>query len=153
LGLAGVRTFLRRHSRIAIDSNVFIYRIELHPAYDELTKVIFSWLEAPGHTAVTSTITMTELLVKPYATNDIPLVWRYFSLLSTFPNLDWYPTSLKVATRAAQLRAAHNMRTPDALQAATALVAEATGFVTNDAVFKRVPGFEPLILSELTRSA
>jgi predicted nucleic acid-binding protein len=41
------------------------------------------------------------------------------------------------------------MRTPDALLAATALESEATGFVTNDAIFKRVSDFETLVLEEL----
>jgi len=41
------------------------------------------------------------------------------------------------------------MRTPDALQAATALHAQAGGVVTNDAAFEQVEGFETLLLDRL----
>lgn len=94
---------------------------------------------------------MTELLVQPYARKDEALVELYYGLLATFPRLDWIPADLKTADQAARLRAEFRLRTPDALQAATALEFEATGFVTNDAVFKRVPGFETLVLEELIR--
>jgi hypothetical protein len=43
-----------------------------------------------------------------------------------------------VAERAAELRARYNLRTPDALQVATALVRRCEAFLTNDARLKRV---------------
>jgi predicted nucleic acid-binding protein len=46
-------------------------------------------------------------------------------------------------------RAEHRLRTPDALQMATALSCEATGFVSNDEVFRRVRGIEVIIPDEL----
>jgi predicted nucleic acid-binding protein len=151
LGLDPLRAFLRRHRRIAIDTSVFVYQMEAHPRYDGLTASIFGWLESPRHSAVTSTITMTEILVKPYVNRNERLVRLYFNLLAVFPGLDWNAPTLSTAALAARLRAEHNMRTPDALLAATALESEATGLVTNDAIFKRVPGFETLVLEELLR--
>jgi predicted nucleic acid-binding protein len=41
------------------------------------------------------------------------------------------------------------LRTPDALQAATALHTQATGLITNDPVFTRVESFEALVLDQL----
>ncbi len=99
--------------------------------------------------AVTSTITMTELLVQPYRDSSEDRVNRFYGLLSTFPNLQWVPADLEIAGMAAKLRAAHRLRTPDALQAATAVRAQATGLVTNDAVFRRVDRFETLVLDAL----
>jgi uncharacterized protein len=70
-------------------------------------------------------------------------------LLSTFPNLDWTAPSLEIADVAARIRALHGLRTPDALQAATALQTSATGLITNDSIFERVKGFETLVLEQL----
>jgi predicted nucleic acid-binding protein len=67
--------------------------LEANARYGALADAVFTWIEAPGDGAVTSTITMTELLVQ-------------------------------------------HLRTPDALLAATAVRARATGFVTNDVVFE-----------------
>lgn len=127
--------------------------MEAHPGYIEFTSLFFAWLAVPDHSAVTSTVTMTEVLVRPYAMGDQKLADRYHALLATFPHLDWAAPDLPIADRAARLRASYRLRTPDALQAATALESQATGFVTNDAIFKRVAGFETLVLSELVRPA
>jgi predicted nucleic acid-binding protein len=149
LGLTGLRGFLRRHQRIALDTSVFIYQLEANPRYADLTDHVFSWLERPSHTAVTSTITMTELLVQPYRISDEQQVDEFYALLSTYPSLDWIAPSLLIADTAAKIRAAHRLRTPDALQAATAVQSEATGLVTNDLVFERVKEFETLVLDHL----
>jgi predicted nucleic acid-binding protein len=149
LGVEQVRDFLRRHRRIALDTSVFIYQLEANPRYVSLTDTIFSWLEQTRHTAVTSTITMTELLVQPYRDNDEHQVDEFYGLLSTYPNLDWVAPDLAIADVAARLRALHRLRTPDALQAATAIQGSATGLITNDSAFQRMNDFEVVMLDEL----
>ena len=54
-----------------------------------------------------------------------------------------------IVERAAQIRARHRLRTPDALQAATAAHAGATALVTNDPVFERVEAFATVVLDPL----
>lgn len=130
-------------------TSVFIYQVEANARYLALTDHIFTWIERPGGRAVTSTITMTELLVQPYRAADQQQADEFYVLLSTYPNLEWIATNLEIADRAAQLRALHGLRTPDALHAATAIHAGATGFVTNDPVFERVKTFETLLLDKL----
>jgi predicted nucleic acid-binding protein len=149
LGLTRLHAFLRRHQRIALDTSVFIYQLEASPRYASLTDAIFEWLERAGHRAVTPTITMTELLVQPYRDSAEERVDEFYALLSTYPNLDWIAPSLEVADLAARIRALHRLRTPDALQAATAVRAQATGLVTNDPVFERVEAFETLVLDRV----
>jgi predicted nucleic acid-binding protein len=148
LGVEGLRLFLRRHRRIALDTSVFIYQLEANPRYLALTDSVFSWAERAGHEAVTSTITMTELLVPSYRDKDEPRVDAFYGLLSTYPNLHWIAPDLEAADLGAKLRAQYRLRTPDALQAATAIRAHATGFVTNDPVFGRVDEFETAVLDQ-----
>jgi len=140
---------LRRHQRIALDTSTFIYQLEANPRYVSLTDEIFGWLERPGNSAVTSAITMTELLAHPYRRSDERQVDEFYATLSTYPNLEWVSATLSIADIAARLRAAHRMRTPDALQAATAIQAGASGMITNDSVFERVKQFETLVLEDL----
>jgi predicted nucleic acid-binding protein len=132
-----------------LDTSVFIYQLEDNPRYAPLTDHVFSWLERVDSTAVTSTITMTELLVQPYRTEERGRSAQYYGLLSTYPNLAWIAPGLEIADLAAQIRASHRLRTPDALQAATAVYAHATGLITNDSVFERVAGIETLVLDSL----
>ena len=147
--MTSVRAFLRRHRRIGIDTSVFIYELEANPRYIALADEVFSWLDEPRHTAVTSTITMTELLVQPYRDGDEERADRFYGLLATYPNLEWVAPDLEVADIAARIRAEQRLRTPDSLQAATAIRLQATGFVTNDSVFERLKEFETLVLDRV----
>lgn len=141
--------FLRRHRRIALDTSIFIYELEANERYVGLADSVFTWIQHPGHTAVTSTITMTELLVAPYRESDDIRVNLFYGLLTTYPNLDWIAPDLAIADLAARFRALHRLKTPDALQAATAARSGATGFVTNDPVFERVEVFETILFDQL----
>jgi predicted nucleic acid-binding protein len=149
LGLERLRLFLRRHRRIALDTSVFIYQLEANARYLALADVVFAWVERAGREAVTSTITMTELLVPSYRDHDERRVDEFYGLLSTYPNLRWIAPDLETADLAARLRAAYRLRTPDALQAATAIQANATGLVTNDPVLARVDELDVAVLDQL----
>jgi predicted nucleic acid-binding protein len=56
---------------------------------------------------------------------------------------------LEIADMAARIRATYGLRTPDSLQAATAVRSHVTGLVTNDPVFERVDLFETLVLDRI----
>jgi predicted nucleic acid-binding protein len=149
LGVERLRSFLRYHRRIALDTSIFIYQLEANPRYLALADAVFSWVERAGHEAVTSTITMTELLVPSYRDNDEHRVDEFYGLLSTYPNLRWIAPDLETADLAARLRAVYRLRTPDALQAATGIRATATAFITNDPVFARIDEFESVVFDQL----
>ena len=87
--------------------------------------------------------------MQPYRDSDEQRVDEFYGLLSTYPNLDWIAPNLEIADLAARIRALHHLRTPDALQAATAAHAQATGLITNDPVFERVDAFDTLVLDQL----
>ena len=143
-----LRSFIRNHRRIALDTCIFIYQWEANPHYSAFTDWIFSSLEQDDFVAVTSTITMTELLVHPYRDHDLERVNVLVGLLSSYPNLEWRPGTLEIAVLAAEIRAHHRLPTPDALQAATALNANAKALLTNDPIFKRVAELDVLLLDD-----
>ena len=94
---------------------------------------------------------MLELLVQPYRVSDIDRVNQFYALLSSYPHLTWVAPTLEIADLGARLRAEHNLRTPDALEAATALVGGATGFISNDPVFQRLGNLEVAILDDFLK--
>jgi predicted nucleic acid-binding protein len=145
-------SFLRRHRRLAFDTSVLIYQFESHPVYQNTTERIFRWLETPGHTAVTSAITMTEFLVQPYRDLPIAQVSGIYAFLSRYPDLEWIPLDLAIADRAASLRARLRLPIADAIQAATAIHSGATGLVTNDSIFSRAAELDVLVLDDVLRA-
>ena len=92
---------------------------------------------------------MTELLVHPYRAGNEQLADEFYGLLSSYPNLEWIAVNLEIAELAARVRARHRLRTPDAIQVATALHTHATGLITNDPIFERVEGLDTLVLEKL----
>jgi predicted nucleic acid-binding protein len=134
---------------VALDTCIFIYQWEGNPRYSHLTDRLFSALQESDFSAVTSTITMAELLVHPYREKDAVRANDLLGLLSTYPNLVWEPPDLAIAVRAAEIRALYRLQTPDAIQAATAIHSRATAFITNDPIFTRVPAFKTLVLDRL----
>ena len=144
--MTALRAFLKRHRRVALDTSIFIYHLEATPSYADLAGEVFTWLERSPNSAVTSSLTMTELLVQPYRAANEPLVNQYYALLSLFPNLVWVAPDLEIADTAARIRAHHRLRTPDAVQAATAIRRSATALLTNDSKLARVAEIEVGVL-------
>lgn len=140
---------MSRHRKVGLDTSIFIYQVEENYKYFHFTDSVFTWLEEPRSRAVTSTITLLELLVQPYRLGDIDRVNRFYALFSTYPHLEWLAPTLEIADMGARLRAEYNLRTPDAIQAATSVNVDATGFLSNDPDFRKVPGLEVLILDDL----
>jgi predicted nucleic acid-binding protein len=125
------------------------FGLEANPRYVPLTDAIFAWVERDDSKAVACTIAMMELLVHPYRKMDQQMVESHYGLLSTYPNLKWIAPDLGIADLAACIRGLHNLKTPDALHAATAIRSGATGLITNDPAFERVDSYETLILDRL----
>jgi predicted nucleic acid-binding protein len=91
---------------------------------------------------------MTEVLVPAYRIRDQKRLDNFYGFLSTYPNLEWLSVDIELADIAARIRAQHSLRTPDAIQAATAIQFGATLLITNDPIFKRITEFHTLVLDD-----
>jgi predicted nucleic acid-binding protein len=98
---------------------------------------------------LTSVITLSEVLVHPLGQGNTPLRDAYFRLLLNSRDFATLSIDAAIAERAAELRARYGLRTPDALQIATALIAGCTAFLTNDVRLKRVTELRVLVLDDL----
>jgi len=141
--------FLKRHRSIYLDTSAFIYVVERHPRYFPVCEELFRAIEAGRTKASTSTLTLLEILVQPYRQKKDDLVLKFYALLTTYPHLAWVPMTLNVADQAAKLRAEHRLKTPDAIQAASAISCGATGFVSNDRACDKALAVERRVLDDL----
>jgi predicted nucleic acid-binding protein len=99
--------------------------------------------------AVTSTITLAECLVQPYRKEDVALAARCRILFRNFPNLSVLPVTDDIGDKTALLRANYRLKTPDAIQLATALISGSSSFLTNDASLAPVEGIQIFALDNL----
>lgn len=112
--------------------------------------ILLAGVQAGQWRAVTSTVTLMELTVRPWQLGRAAVAREYEALLVHFPHLTVADVTRDVARRAAQLRAIYSLRPADALQVATALVHGATVFVTNDRSLARLsPVLDVVLLDDL----
>jgi predicted nucleic acid-binding protein len=135
---------------VYVDTAIVIYSVEFNPDYWQLLQPLWAKLQASEISIVSSELTLMESLVVPLRNGNTILIDAYEQLLSSQVSL--VPISQTILKSAAQLRATTNLRTPDAIHAATALDADCTLFITNDSGFRNVPNLPVVILSEVLAS-
>ena len=117
---------------VALDTAIFIYFIEKHPAYMPEIAPLFEAIADGRLKAATSALTLLETLVIPLRVNNSGLAAQYEVILMHSQNLEFVELSVPVLRIAARLRARKNIRTPDAIQLAAAIHANCSSFLTND---------------------
>jgi predicted nucleic acid-binding protein len=147
-----LRRTIEKHATIGLDTAPFIYFIEDVSPYADLLEPVFSLLESHAVRAVTSTVTVAEILTKPFTDKNFSLADEMKFTLSAFSSLSIVSIDEKLAEAATLLRTRYTIRLPDALQVAAAIQGQATLFLTNDKRVKKVDVVEVLVLSELLES-
>ena len=134
---------------VALDTAPLIYFIEDHPKYAGAVGPFFESLASGNFQAITSVITLLEVLVHPLRNNNPTLAARYRELLLHTEGLSIMPLDSEIAEESARLRAIHGIRTPDAVQLATAARGSASFILTNDSNLPALSGMQVLILDQL----
>jgi len=138
---------------VALDTVVFIYFIEENALYLPFVQPLFQAVDAQRVRAVSSSLTLLEVLVVPYRAGNHALADRYEQILTRGRGLDLLDIDRHQLRVGAYLRAVHpNLRAPDALQPAAALGAGCTSFLTNDRTLPSLPGLPVLQLREFVAS-
>lgn len=134
---------------LGIETAPLIYFIEKHPTYVARMRDVFGYISAGRVEGVTSMVTAPEVLMKPMQTGNVGVQMRYYNLLFRTRYFVTLPIDQPIGLQAADLRARYGLKTPDAIQVATALHAGADALLTNDTGLKRVAEITILILDDL----
>lgn len=132
-----------------LDTAPLIYFIEGRTEYQSVLMSIFSSIDKGEYAFISSTITLLEVLVKPIKENRSDIVQKYTELLTTSKGIDIFDITISVAKEAAKIRAKYGLKTPDAIQLATAIIFGADLFLSNDNRLKTVTEIKIAVLSEL----
>ena len=134
---------------LGLDTAPLIYFIEQNPAYVDVMREVFKQITDGDFAASSSVISLTEVLVQPLRQNNQSLADDYRDLLLNGINFRLISLSPKIAETAARLRATFQIRTPDALQLATALEDGCEAFLCNDKGLKKFTELKVVILDEI----
>ena len=135
---------------VCVDTAPLIYFVEENPRYIDAVAPFFNAVESGRIRAITSVVTLSEVLVVPLRSGNTVLADRYRSILLPGAGIATYPVTQAIAEEAARIRAAYRrVRTPDAIQLATAIVGGARLFLTNDTSLPDLPNLQMLVVDEL----
>lgn len=135
---------------VGVDTAIFIYHFEAHPEFGARARAFFrDCVDTGRNPAVTSVVTLAEVLTRPKSMGRGDLVARYREYLEGATRMRLIPIDATVAEQAADLRARHSLRLPDAFQIAACLSAGATVLLSNDARLKQVQDLKIVLLSEI----
>lgn len=134
---------------VFLDTAPLIYFIEGHTEYQQKLEKLFALNDEGGFKFITSSVTLLEVLVKPLKDGENKIVEQYKTILTNAAGIDIFEITTAISIKAAGLRAKYNMRTPDALQIATAIEWHADYFLTNDHRLKSVVEIKVITLSAL----
>jgi predicted nucleic acid-binding protein len=134
---------------VGLDTAPLIYFIEQNPKYIPTVREFFSSLNRKEFRVITSTLTLTEVLVHPLRNGNVKLARQYQDIILNQEHLTVFSVSSEIAKLAAELRATKNLRTPDAIQIATAIQNGADFFLTNDMGLRNISNLTVLILDDI----
>jgi predicted nucleic acid-binding protein len=134
---------------VGLDTAPLIYFIEQNPDYLKIVREFFSSIDRGEFLVVTSTLTLTEVLVHPLRNGNAQLAQQYQNILLNQDNFTTFSVSAEIAKLAAEVRATSNLRTPDAIQIATAIIKGADFVLTNDISWRNLPHLQVIVLDEI----
>jgi predicted nucleic acid-binding protein len=137
------------NKRVFLDTAPIIYYIENQHQYKSLLDNLFE-LNAQGKIMfITSSLTVMEVLVQPIRLLKPEIANAYLKILTSSSNLEIVDLTINISKKAAELRAKYNIKTPDAIQMATAIESQSDFFLTND-IQLEIDEIKSIIIGKIT---
>jgi predicted nucleic acid-binding protein len=137
---------------VYLDANGFIYSVERIEPYRTLLEPLWQLAQTGQFEIISSELVLLETLVGPLRAGNTVLENLFRELLHA-REVRLITATASIWERAARLRATMNLKTPDALHAATAMAAHSTSFLTNDTGFRRLTDLPVVILNDYVSQA
>ena len=138
-----------RGSRVYFDANPIIYFIEQNTQFTEAVTPIFEMIGDGSILALTSELSLTEVLIKPIRDNRIQVIQTHKELLLDPELFTLISPDQDTFLLAAELGGKLSMRTPDAIHMACAIESKCKYFITNDKGIKSTGGVTVVQILEL----
>ncbi len=131
--------------RVYLDTNVFVRAFESRPEDVEDLKKVFAFLQQNRNLAVTSELTLAELLAPRWMNDNAPVARStvkrrfYLNLIVWSGFIDLRPVSRTILIETADLRMRARVKLPDAIHIVTAIEARCAYFMSADRDTRRLP--------------
>jgi predicted nucleic acid-binding protein len=133
---------------ITLDTAPIIYYLQDHATFASIFAPLFEAADRGDLGVVISAVTLAEVLTGPLQAGDELLAAKYRETLTRSPGWELWPVDEEIAASAARFRAEYKLRTPDAIQVATAIASRSHALITNDMRLRKVKGLLVLVPEE-----
>lgn len=127
---------------VGLDTNIFIYHFDRNTNFHKQASAILAKIIKTNTTIATSTLTLMELL--SYKNSSTALKEQFLAT----PNLMLCDLTVEVALKASEIRKEYGFGLADSVQLATAQLAKAGSFITNDTQLKKFRGLKVTLLQK-----
>lgn len=135
-------------SRVYLDANVFIAAFEHGGAHSDHAWWLLEAVDRGTIVALTSEISLAEVLVKPLEIGAEAIAEAYNNMLVSGPGFEVLPVRRDILIEAARTRARRgSVRLPDAIHMASARMSSCRFLVSDD---RRIPSSDDLRVLRLT---
>jgi len=129
---------IEKYNIICFDSSILIYHLEDIMPYSELTEILIMSVSCGMSKLLISTITITELMTKPYSEGNMKKISIFKNFIKSLPSTYIISPDFDIAQEAARLRGQYKLKTPDAILLATVKQRDGNVFITNDSHLQKV---------------
>ncbi len=136
------------YQQITLDTNIFVYYFGKHSKLHVLAEELFLYIVEKQIRISTSILSLTELLSLKTDEANIKKLEDGFTQI---PNLTVLEVNREIATLAAKIRREYKFLLPDAIQLATAAIAKADIFITNDARLQKFKEIKVVLLTKFAK--
>jgi predicted nucleic acid-binding protein len=134
---------------VYLDTNIIIYAVEGYETHAARIKFVLQGMTDGEITAVTSDLTLAEVLVKPKRDTNWNLEQAYRQFLLPTESFRNSAVNREILEAAADIRANSDLKLPDAIHFASAINQHCDSFLTNDDRFEGMTGIKVVLLSRL----
>ncbi len=134
---------------VFVDTAPFIYYFEKHPDYFPFMEKFFDEIYHKDVGVITSMITFIEITTLPAHLKQESLVNKYRDFFTNSENISLFPIDLTIAEQTAKFRGQYQIKTPDAIQLATAVSCGVDYIITNDKEWQRVTDLPIIMVDEI----
>ena len=131
----GLRDELKGN-QVYFDTNIFVYLIEGFAAFEVSLRKIRDSIYHGESRICTSELTLCEVLVPAFRTNNTELLMLYRRFIEDSGAFELIPTTREICIRASLLRAQLGLKTPDSIHVSSAIESGCTAFLTNHNLLK-----------------
>lgn len=139
---------LQENQALFLDTAPLIYFWEKHERYYPAMASLFDEIYAKNVQCCVSLITYIEVVTFPLKQKQETIAAKYRNYLTNSRNFQLVPMDIAIADRTARLRSEFGLKTPDAIQLATADICGADYVLTNDKAWRKVGRPERIVLVE-----